>query len=204
MHRIYFDKRTLAICSPTDQSLNDPNSVIYKPGSEPDFQSLILLFEKSKEISKLYIPTDQEEAVYRQICSQFAQINAGGGLVMNKRGDFLLIFRNGLWDLPKGKQEPGEDIRLSALREVEEECGIKDLEIRRLICITDHTYRFGDKFILKHTYWYRMLYNQPTELSPQTEENISKATWISKSSLPGFLDNTYPSIIEVFKNTHII
>ena len=44
-----------------------------------------------------------------------------------------------------------------------------------------------------------MKYTDPTELSPQREEDISKAAWVAQSSLPGFLDNTYPSIQEVFK-----
>ncbi len=37
---------------------------------------------------------------------------------------YLFICRNGLWDLPKGHQEAGEDIRDTALREVSEETGI--------------------------------------------------------------------------------
>jgi 8-oxo-dGTP pyrophosphatase MutT (NUDIX family) len=110
-----------------------------------------------------------------------------------------MIYRNGMWDLPKGKQEANEDIRNTALREVEEECGIRDLELKELICITNHTYHLNGNFILKRTYWYKMLYTKPTELIPQIEENISKATWISKCSLPIHLKDTYPSIIEVFK-----
>ena len=38
---------------------------------------------------------------------------------------------------------------------------------------------------------------------PQVEEDISKATWVAKSSLPAFLNNTYPSIAEVFREARI-
>ena len=55
---------------------------------------------------------------------------------------------------------------------------------------------------LKHTWWYDMLYNHPTDLTPQREEDISKAAWVAKSSLPPFLTHTYPSIVEVFRNSH--
>ena len=52
---------------------------------------------------------------------------------------------------------------------------------------------------LTHTSWYNMLYTNPTDLTPQKEEDISKAAWVAKSSLPPFLKNTYPSILEVFR-----
>ena len=48
-----------------------------------------------------------------------------------------------------------------------------------------------------------MLHNDPTDLTPQSEEDISKAAWVAKSSLPPFLLNTYPSIIEVFREARI-
>ena len=35
-------------------------------------------------------------------------IEAAGGLVFNKDGHLLMIFRNGKWDLPKGKLETVE------------------------------------------------------------------------------------------------
>ena len=34
-------------------------------------------------------------------------------------------------------------------------------------------------------------------------EDITKATWVAKSSLPPFLKNTSPSIIEVFREARI-
>lgn len=204
MHRIYYDKRCLAVCSVFDNCLNDPNAILYSPGSQSDLLKIPLMFEKNTNIRKLYIPTHSEEGTYKQICSAFTIINAAGGLVTNRRGDYLLIYRNGLWDLPKGKQEPGEDMRITALREVEEECGIKELEIKEMLGVTDHFYRQDNILYLKHTYWYRMSYNQPTDLTPQLEEDIESAAWVAKSSLPKFLNNTYPSIIEVFKYANIL
>ena len=91
----------------------------------------------------------------------------------------------------------------AALREVQEETGIDELVLRDLICITDHCYIRDGKWHLKHTWWYDMLYTDPTDLTPQTEEDISKAAWVAKSSLPPFLLNTYPSIIEVFREAKI-
>ncbi|MBQ5551726.1 MAG: hypothetical protein IIT32_11760, partial [Bacteroidales bacterium] len=36
-------------------------------------------------------------------------VEAAGGYVLNALGQSLVIVRNGLYDLPKGKIEPGED-----------------------------------------------------------------------------------------------
>ncbi len=62
-------------------------------------------------------------------------VRAAGGIIMLNHNSslithhsspkMLLIQRNGRWDLPKGKVEPGETLLQAALREVQEETGIK-------------------------------------------------------------------------------
>ena len=52
-------------------------------------------------------------------------VRAAGGIVTAPDGTMLLILRNGRWDLAKGKVEPGETLLQAALREVQEETGIK-------------------------------------------------------------------------------
>ena len=203
MHKIYFEKRCIIICDPSEEALSDPNSVEFHPGERIDVHALVRMFEVQDTLSRIYIPTPDIEQTYRRICGEFREVNAAGGLVSNRRGDYLLISRSGLWDLPKGHQEAGEDIEVTALREVQEETGVEELELRRLICITDHVYLRGGVWHLKHTWWYDMLYTNPTDLTPQREEDISKAAWVAKSSLPPFLKNTYPSIVEVFREARI-
>ena len=191
------------ICSPDDQILSDPNIIRFSLGESPDIHSLVEMVEVSGSLHRVCIPASDPEDTYRKICAEFLEVNAVGGLVSNRRGDYLLISRNGLWDLPKGHQDPGEDIATTALREVQEETGITDLELRSLICVTDHCYRRNGIWHLKHTWWYDMLYTDPTDLTPQTEEDITKAAWVAKSSLPPYLLNTYPSIQEVFREAKI-
>lgn len=203
MHKIYFEKRAIVICAPDDPALSDPNAVVFHLGDRFDMSALVSMFELSDSLFRVYIPADDIEDAYRKICAEFVEVTAGGGLVSNRRGDYLLISRNGLWDLPKGHLEPGEDIRECSLREVQEETGVDELMLRELICITDHTYRRNGMWHLKHTWWYDMLYTNPTDLTPQTEEDIAKAAWVAKSSLPPYLKNTYPSIQEVFKEAKV-
>ncbi len=203
MRKIYFEKRCIILCSPGEQALSDPNAIQFMIGESIDIHTLIGMVETSESLHRVCIATEDVDKTYRDICAEFREVNAGGGLVSNRRGDYLLINRNGLWDLPKGHQDPGEPIETTALREVQEETGIQDLRLRGLICVTDHCYRRDGIWHLKHTWWYDMLYTDPTDLTPQREEDISKAAWVAKSSLPPFLLNTYPSIVEVFREAKI-
>lgn len=204
MHRIYLEKRCMIICAPGESSLSDPNSIEMHLGEEPaDISRLVSLFENSDSLMRIFIPTDDIEGTYKNFCSNFKEVNAAGGLVSNRRDDVLMIKRNGLWDLPKGHQEKGEDIKDTAIREVQEETGVDELELGDLICITDHCYFRKEKWHLKHTWWYKMEYTKPVDLHPQREEDITKAVWIPRSCIAPYLIDTYPSIIEVFRTAGI-
>ena len=203
MHKIYFERRLIIICSPGEQALSDPNAVEFHFGEDVSIRALVAMFEASQSLSRIYIPTDNTEWMYRRVCAEFREVDAAGGLVSNRRGDYLLIQRSGLWDLPKGHREADEDIRETALREVQEETGVDQLELRDLICITDHCYLRDGVWHLKHTWWYDMLYTDPVNLTPQREEDITRAAWVARSSLPPYLKNTYPSIQEVFREAKV-
>jgi len=109
-----------------------------------------------------------------------------------------MIYRNGVWDLPKGKQEPGEDIAVTAVREVCEETGIK-ARLGDFLTVTRHTYFLEGKLFVKSTYWYKMFADEKAETCPQTEEGIEKCEWVTPENLDYRLGNTYPSIIDVFE-----
>ena len=129
-------------------------------------------------------------------------ITAAGGLVQNNEGAFLLIYRRGLWDLPKGKLDPGESIPTCALREVQEETGLQTLTVGPFICITTHAYfdTWLQKDVVKETHWYSMNASAlvPEKLIPQTEEDIEKIEWVPLDRLPQYLLQTYPNIRSVF------
>lgn len=203
MHRIYFENRCIILINPDEPTLADPNAVEFLIKDKFDIRTIVNMFEISNTILRTYIPTDDLEETYKRLCSEFKEVEAAGGLVINKRSDFLLIKRNGLWDLPKGHREKGESMETTALREVEEETGVTNLTLGDLITVTDHCYKRDGIWHLKHTWWYKMYYNEQPELTPQREEDIMKAAWVSKTSLPPFLKNTFPSIMEVFREAKI-
>jgi len=152
---------------------------------------------------KVYINNTPKiiEENWQDFCSKFIMIEAAGGLVFNKEEQILMIFRNGKWDLPKGKLEEGENKKQCAIREVEEECSIVGLDITEKIIETYHTYSLKGEEILKRTYWYKMRTDFDGELSPQIEEGITKVSWVSKDKISEKLTNSYGNISDVLKTT---
>lgn len=145
-----------------------------------------------------------DDAAMAEFCSRFKKINAGGGLVKNDKNEYLVIFRRDTWDLPKGKQEPGEDMEQCALREVSEETGLKELHLSGHICDTFHTYKLFGESIIKRTSWYAMECSGSEELVPQAEEEITKVEWVSKERLQSIAETTFPSIREVFSRAGLL
>jgi len=126
-------------------------------------------------------------------------IEAAGGLVQNENNDFLFIYRNDKWDLPKGKVEKREKIKVAAVREVEEECGIKVTSLNDKICNTFHVYPYKGEIVIKKTYWFDMRCKDQEKLIPQTEEGITDAQWFKKNDVAEIVANTFPSILDVLK-----
>lgn len=127
-------------------------------------------------------------------CQAFKKVTAAGGLVFCEN-HFLMIYRNGKWDLPKGWMESGEFPMQTALREVREECGQIELTIRANSSInTFHLYKMKGKFILKETHWFEMSASNNYQLSPQHNEGISKVEFVPFEKVSHKLDNSYPLI----------
>ena len=135
---------------------------------------------------------------WESFCAGYKLIAAGGGLVYNDKNQLLMIFRNGKWDLPKGKLEVGENIEQCAIREVEEECGISELIIVRQFQETYHTYEINEQKILKRTYWFEMKSSFKGDLEPQTKEGITAVVWTDKEDIAEKLENSYINIKELF------
>lgn len=133
------------------------------------------------------------------------QIIAAGGLVTNPQGEILWIYRRGFWDLPKGKLDEGETIQSCALREVQEETGIHDLQLHEMLCFTKHTYfdKYLNEEVDKRTYWFHMSIPTMQEGIPQSTEDIEKIEWHTLGKARHCLDQTYPTILEVVEKFRI-
>ena len=129
----------------------------------------------------------------------FKFIEASGGVV--QYGNlFLFIKRNGCWDIPKGKIEKNETPESAAIREIQEECGLKgEMRIRKKLTSTYHTYEFKNKSILKKTHWFMLDYMGGMNTKPQLEEGITEIIWIGKDEFHKIKSNTYSSILDVLE-----
>ncbi|MEZ4740683.1 MAG: NUDIX domain-containing protein [Flavobacteriales bacterium] len=123
---------------------------------------------------------------------------AAGGLVVDEEGRLLTIKRLGVWDLPKGKVEKKEVVEDAAVREVQEECGLKKVQLVRPVTSTWHTYERKGRQELKRTDWFLMQASASEDLVPQSDEGIEEVRWIDRAELTAVLENTYSSLIPVF------
>jgi len=129
------------------------------------------------------------------------KIIAAGGIVTNTEGNILMIFRRRKWDLPKGKLDKGETIAQCAVREVEEETGLKDILLGDFLLITEHQYQdpWLKTEVIKETHWYRMKITKEQKLIPQTDEDITDIRWVNREELNECLQHTYANIITVIE-----
>lgn len=204
MYKIYINETPLILASEnevkTGQQMPVEGCLVARyPGKAKFLMNYIDMLEKSRRYEAVVLYANDPEQLRRDFESQFSILEAAGGLVFNASEELLFIFRRGYWDLPKGKIDKGESREEAAVREVQEETGLQTLELGAACATTHHTYRDGKgRRILKHTYWFRMQTDGGV-LTPQAEEDIELAVWMS---LEEFFDEErpiYSSISEMLK-----
>ncbi len=146
-------------------------------GKKKQIRQFIDLLEKNTEVEAVVLFHENVPQLWSDFQACFEPIEAAGGLVFNPSGQLLVFFRRGSWDLPKGKIDPGETPPEAAVREVQEETGIQNIELGPFVGHTLHTYTMKGKRMLKTTWWYQMR-TTDTRLVPQTEEDISLIEWV--------------------------
>ncbi len=160
----------------------------------------LMTANKFKEVDSITFTAADSKALIRFIKSKFKVVEAAGGVV-DKEGKTLLIYRQGRWDLPKGKIDKKEKKRACAIREVEEETGVK-VSIDGKIATTWHTYILNRRYVLKKTHWYAMGCLDDSNMSPQAEENIDEVRWVTLTELRSLLYGSYRSIRNVIQEYH--
>lgn len=181
-------------------SVNDLNGKVLITTSDVDAIDRLLKImtdKKYKNIESIVIQVDDRLKSLSYLKSKFNIIEAAGGVV-RKGKKILFIFRRGVWDLPKGKLEKKEKKKHGAMREVEEETGVK-VELEKKICATWHTYTHNKKFVLKKTYWYSMNCLGDENMQPQEEEDIQEVAWMSRSKAKQASNDTFASIAWVIR-----
>ena len=198
MYKVFFNERVFALVSRTETVAETFDYVcdIYKA---EEINEAIELFYKREGLRSMKVICKNMEACFAQFTTKFKLRVAAGGLVTNSDKHLLVIERNERWDLPKGHQDPGENVQQTALREVSEECGITNLELGEEACITYHVYNYNEREVLKETHWYFMKYSGNEQLLPQANEGITKAIWVAPDRKPEIIARTYQSLLQVFE-----
>ncbi len=150
--------------------------------------------------SEIYLYHPHLDEAWQIFKTHFDVIEAAGGIVENDENKYLFIFRNGKWDLPKGKMEPGENPSETAIREVKEECGIQNINIDHFLLDTYHLFNDNNKKRLKITHWFKMNELEKSNLVPQTEEGIERVEWIDINNNDFALENSYENIKLLFSD----
>lgn len=143
----------------------------------------------------------QNQAEFDNFARNFRIIHAAGGIVRNEHEEILMIYRLDKWDFPKGKVEAGEQYAEAAIREVEEETGLKDITLSEPLPSTFHTYELRGEPILKETHWYDMRAHSQS-LTPQTVEDITEAVWVPFEEVRQKLEQSYLSLKALWKEVY--
>ncbi len=197
MYKVFFKDRTVYFGDDFSKVFGRNNGLFYKFNNLQELTELIHVFNELTKIDKLFIFHDDILTLFDEFKACFSYIEAAGGVVIRPDGRFLVMQRDGIWDLPKGKLDPGETSEEAALREVEEETGLDQLEVIQPILSTFHTYQVTNDMMLKKTKWYEMKYSGKKTPVPQAEENITEIVWAAPGKTDFIRKNTYPSVLDV-------
>lgn len=201
-YKIYFGDKPLFLCDKIEPAiepyLHHDDAVFIDELDVHTIKTMIHEMQLAKIHAAVFQHPDLEE-LKKAFFKKFTIIQAAGGLVRNEKGEILLIFRRGKWDLPKGKLDKGEDLAQCAVREVEEETGLTDVSIEAPLTVTYHTYHEGTKFILKESHWYSMRAKGDQPLTPQTEEDIHDILWVAENELEPYKKDSFPAIVDVLE-----
>jgi 8-oxo-dGTP pyrophosphatase MutT (NUDIX family) len=176
VYKVHFENRFIII-SPEPDRLQK-YGLFHKFYDTDELYRLISSFQEDKSIPSINIYGTDIKHLWRIFRIYFTEVEAAGGLVRHSSGKYLFIERRGKWDLPKGHIEKGESAEDCAIREVNEECGIKGHTIVKPIEPSYHTYSWEGISYLKKTNWFLMDYNGELISEPQANEGITNVDWL--------------------------
>jgi 8-oxo-dGTP pyrophosphatase MutT (NUDIX family) len=201
MYKIYINDSELILCKSSKKekiaAQVHPHLVVPYQGRKKMLLNYVDTLEKSPTRKAIIIHDEEYKSLKYDFTSLIPEIVAAGGMVKNQHDEILFIFRRESWDLPKGKLDKGETNSEAALREVMEETGIKNVSIIGKIGKTQHLFRTrSNRRAIKKSHWYLMSANKQA-LTPQEDEDIEVAVWMTKERFLSRPRIVYRSILDV-------
>jgi 8-oxo-dGTP pyrophosphatase MutT (NUDIX family) len=198
MYKVFV--KDIPIILSTEKNIGDHYTTI--PLKQARFKKLVKKIYNG-ELLYLNLYHKNAEKLETYLREKIKVVEAAGGLVYNDKDEILFIRRNKKWDLPKGKIEKGETHQVAAIREVMEETGVENLEVRDFLMTTYHIFTRNDKFKLKVTYWYEMFTDYDGPLLPQADEGIKKVKWKDFEKSKNALQDSYENIKLLFPEKYL-
>ena len=109
-------------------------------------------------------------------------VSSGGVLYDPTQNKVCLICKipRDEWALPKGGVEKSENLRESAMREIQEETGYKDIELKELLGKTEYELKDNEDKAFKIVYYYlALLKTLEYVATPEQEKEELKSEWLS-------------------------
>lgn len=194
MVKVYYKDKIIVFDS-TNREYSQRELLFYN--GEVKMLDIDNIVAKLEYVEKVVIIYEDVLSCVKEFEKQFVMLEAAGGVVRNSSADTLMIYRNKIWDLPKGKLEANEKIEQCAVREVIEECGIEQITLEKLRVKTMHIYPLSGVWHFKTTWWYDMFSDFDKLFTPQIEEGIAEVRWIPVDEMKSILLNTYSTIVSV-------
>lgn len=192
MYKVFINDKPIILTNKVEQESNFKNYKLKTVNIEKAIKKL-----QQKDIQSIRLIGKNKDKLLKRFLKLLPNVVAGGGKVYNKKGEVLFIYRNNKWDLPKGKAESKEAIDKTAIREVEEETGVKGLKITKPLEMTYHIFKRNGKYRIKITYWFEMKTNYDGLLYPQENEGITKVKWLNPKQITKAMENSYANIKEL-------
>ncbi|WP_047545387.1 NUDIX hydrolase [Psychroserpens sp. Hel_I_66] len=189
MHQIFVNDKPIVLTTKVEKEEGFKNYLLKQVNIGKVIKKL-----NSSKLKEVRLVGKKEDKLIKKFLKLLPNVIAGGGKVYNSKGEILFIYRNDKWDLPKGKAEKKETIEETALREVEEETGVKGLEIVKPLDTTYHIFKRNGKHKIKVTYWFEMKTSFDGKLFPEENEGITKVEWLSPEESKKALENSYANI----------
>ncbi len=198
MYKIFVNECPLIIATADEyQQMHTSDFMRVECNKEEFAQVLEWMFRgPSKGFITITANPDKAFDILKDVCKP---IDAAGGVVFNDSGHLLMINRMGYWDLPKGKVDPGETFDFTAIREVKEECGVKEIKLGEPVARTYHLYNQYPHKMLKTCHWYLMTCPDGVVPKPQAEEHITEAIWKDMAGVDLDSLHTYETIRGLLK-----
>ena len=195
MYKVFVNESQLILTN----KLSDIASNKYFLLNQKSIRAAINLLAKNK-VSIAYIYHPNNEEILNKFTKKIPLVVAAGGVVTNREGKVLFIYRNNKWDLPKGKIDKGETLEECALREVAEETGVQGLKIENILKTTYHVFKRNGTYKLKEVHWFAMKTSYKGELVGQLDEGIEKVRWKGPVKIAKALENSYANIKILFED----